>query len=231
MPEFKGFPKELPRFFKQLKKSNTKDWFQENKKAYETYVKTPSQEFVSAMGERLSAVCPGINAIPKVNKSLFRLNRDIRFSSDKSPYKTNMGILFWDGPGKRMESSGFYFHVEDQRFMLGSGMYMFSKPHLEKYRLAVTDKKKGAALKNAIEALRSNGYEIGTRHYKRVPRGFTAASEFETEYLRYNGLSAKVEIDLPDLFFTPGIVDFAFDHYAAMMPLHRWLTTYISEGL
>jgi len=79
------------------------------------------------MGEKLRPLCPGINAIPKVNKSLFRINRDTRFAKDKSPYKTNLGILFWEGQGKRMESSGFYFHLEENLLMIGCGMYKFPK--------------------------------------------------------------------------------------------------------
>jgi len=122
MTGFNGFPRELPRFLSQLEKNNTVEWFSARQKDYEAFVKHPSEEFVVAVGDRLRTFCPGINAIPKVNKSLFRINRDIRFSKDKSPYKTNLGILFWEGPGKRMESSGFYFHLEGDLMMVGCGL-------------------------------------------------------------------------------------------------------------
>jgi uncharacterized protein (TIGR02453 family) len=113
MSKFRGYPRELITFFDQLKRNNTKEWFTEHKKDYEAYVKQPSEGFVLAMGAKLKAISPGIHAIPKVNQSLFRLNRDTRFSKDKTPYKTNLGIWFWEGGRKRMECSGFYFHESD----------------------------------------------------------------------------------------------------------------------
>jgi uncharacterized protein (TIGR02453 family) len=82
-------------------------------------VKGPSGAFVVSMGAKLKAISPAIKAIPKVNQSLFRVNRDTRFSADKSPYKTNLGIWFWEGEKKRMECPGFYFHLDTENLMLG----------------------------------------------------------------------------------------------------------------
>ena len=95
MTEFNGFSKELVQFFKELEKNNTKQWFDQHRNEYEECVLSPSREFVAAMDSRLRKIAPEVNAIPKVNQSLFRINRDTRFSKDKSPYKTCMGIWFW----------------------------------------------------------------------------------------------------------------------------------------
>ena len=76
MSEFMGFPKEMTRFFEELKSHNTREWFTAHKKDYEDLVQDPAREFVIAMGQILKLVCPGINAIPKINQSLFRVNRD-----------------------------------------------------------------------------------------------------------------------------------------------------------
>lgn len=227
MSDFTGFPKQLPDFFAQLASNNTKDWFQAHKKEYETHVKTPSQQFVSVMGDKLKKLCPGINAIPKVNKSLFRINRDTRFSPDKSPYKTNLGILFWDGPGKRMESSGFYFHLEDNILMLGCGMHIFTKPAMAAFREAVVHKKAGPALEKTVDKMLQKGYAIGTKHYKRIPRGFEAGNDFGREFLLYSGLTARIELDIPDILFTPDIIDFVTGHFKAMQPLHDWIIRHL----
>ena len=98
-PPLGGFlmPPALREEFHSLEKNNTRQWFEKHKADYETYVKNPSIDFVTAMGEVLTKIAPGIHAIPKVNQSLFRINRDTRFATDKSPYKTNLGILFWEG--------------------------------------------------------------------------------------------------------------------------------------
>ncbi len=227
MTGFKGFPKELPKFLSRLEKNNTIAWFSAHKEDYESFVKHPSEEFVSVMGEKLRIFCPGINAIPKVNKSLFRINRDIRFSGDKSPYKTNLGILFWEGPGKRMESSGFYFHLEGDMMMLGCGLYVFPKPIMLKFREALMDKKKGKELQKIIEPFISDGYGMGTKYYKKIPKEFSPSSEFEKEYLLYSGLSTYMEFPIPDILFSPEIIEFTRSHFEKMNPLHRWIVKYL----
>ncbi len=211
-------------FFDQLKKNNTKEWFEEHKKDYETYVKQPSEEFVLEMGEKLKVIAPGINAIPKVNKSLFRINRDTRFSKDKRPYKTNLGIWFWEGKRKRMECSGFYFHMGDGNLMLGTGLHIFAKELIGPYRDAVVHKKHGPKLKKVINKVSKSGYVIRGKHYKRIPRGYDDAHE-NAEFLLYNGLAAMVEVEIPEALFSHSIVDDALSHYKKMSPLHEWLKT------
>jgi len=110
MSNFKGFPKEFITFFENLKQNNSKDWFEKHRKDYEELVLHPAREFVEEMGKKLRRIAPAIHAIPKINQSLFKISRDVRFSKDKSPYKTTMGICFGEGSRKRMECSGFYFH-------------------------------------------------------------------------------------------------------------------------
>lgn len=222
MAEFDGFSKELITFFKNLKKNNSKEWFDKHRSDYDNYVLEPAREFVVALGEKLRSIAPSVYAIPKVNHSLFRINRDTRFSKDKSPYKTNMGLWFWDGSGKRMECSGFYFHFEEKRLMLGVGFYMFPNPHLQKYRDAVVDKKLGPKLAKMVKGLTSKGYKVDGKHYKRVPRGYDDTHP-NAEFLLYNGLHAMTECGIPDAFCSPAIVDFAFGHYRNMVPLHNWL--------
>ena len=155
MADFSGFPKEMIKFFGKLEKNNNKEWFDRHREDYETYVKGPSIGFVIAMGEKLRSLSPGIKAIPKVNQSLFRINRDTRFSHDKRPYKTNTGIWFWEGERKRMECSGFYFHYGDEKLMLGAGIHMFSNELLKLYRAAVVDKEHGPKLRTAVRWLRA----------------------------------------------------------------------------
>ena len=83
---FNGFSGEMLRFLADLKENNSKEWFDPHRDDYDKYVMEPSREFVIDMGDRLREVIPGIVAAPRVNQSIFRLNRDTRFSKDKSPY-------------------------------------------------------------------------------------------------------------------------------------------------
>ena len=223
MSTFKGFPKEMIDFFDQLKKNNTREWFQEHKKEYEAHVKQPSEEFVLVMGERLRSISAGIHAIPKVNQSLFRLNRDTRFSNDKRPYKTNLGIWFWEGDRKRMECSGFYFHIDEKNLMLGAGIHIFPKELIGPYRDAVVSKKYGPELRKVINKVSKSGYAVSGKHYKRVPSGYDPSHE-NVDLLLHNGLAAMYESALPDELFSEGIINNVFAHFKKMSPLHTWLT-------
>jgi uncharacterized protein (TIGR02453 family) len=220
---FNGFSKQTLTFFRNLAQNNTKMWFDQNREMYEQQVLVPSRDFIPAMGDRLKKIAPGVQADPRVNKSLFRLNRDIRFSHDKTPYKTHLGIWFWEGLRPRMECSGFYFHLEPQRFMLGVGLYAFPKDMLEPYRGSVVHPKNGPALTKAITAINKNkGYYLGGQHYKKIPQGYDPVHK-NAEFLLYTGLYAGVELPVSAELFSEGLVDLCFEHYQKMLPLHRWL--------
>ena len=92
---FSGFPKGTVSFLRDLAANNNREWFTAHRPEYETAVLEPARAFVRVMGERLRRLSPQIKAEPRIDGSLFRLYRDIRFSPDKSPYKTNLGIFFW----------------------------------------------------------------------------------------------------------------------------------------
>jgi uncharacterized protein (TIGR02453 family) len=228
MPGFSGFSKELPKFFQNLKKNNTKQWFEKHRNDYDEFVLIPARDFVVGMGNRLRKIAPGINAIPKINQSLFKINRDVRFSKDKSPYKTNMGIWFWEGRHKRMECPGFYFQLEDQKLLLGTGFYMFPKNLLTLYRDTVVDTKLGPELRKAVKKVSGKGYSVNGQHYKRIPQGYDADHP-NAEFLLYNGLHAMVEEKIPQAFYSAALIDYAFSHYKNMLPLHQWLKKVFDE--
>ena len=219
---FAGFPAGCRRFLRELETHNTKQWFEAHRAEYEECLLDPARAFVVALGKRLKKIAPGVHADPRVNKSLFRINRDTRFSADKSPYKTNLGVWFWDGAGKRMECPGFYFHLDARRLMLGIGMYQFSKPALERYRHAVVDGKRGPALGRAVKTVTGCGLTLGGEHYKRVPRGFDPEHK-NAAYLRHNGLHAMREDKAPTELRSAALVDYCMGAYTDGLPLHRWL--------
>jgi uncharacterized protein (TIGR02453 family) len=223
LPVFNGFPKETIDFFKELKRNNNKTWFQEHKKNYEEYVVVPAREFVDAISMRLKEISPYIYAIPKIDKSIFRIYRDIRFSKDKRPFKTHLGIYFWEGSGQKLECSGFYFHIEPPNLLLGVGLHIFPRHIIEEYRKSVVHPTHGEELKRAIEKVRKKGgYTFGGKHYKRVPRGYDPEHK-NAELLLHNGLSFAEEGKIPDELFTPEIVDYCYRRFKDMSPIHKWL--------
>ena len=168
-------------------------------------------------------ISPEINADPRINRSLFRINRDTRFSRDKRPYKTQLAIWFWEGTGKRLECLGYYFQLEPGKLMLGVGIYCFSRPLLERYRELVTHKQYGAALTRAIREVKSRSdYIFGGKHYKRAPRGYDP-DHVNADLLRYNGLYAEQETPIPKELFSADLLDYCFERYLDMSPPHSWL--------
>jgi uncharacterized protein (TIGR02453 family) len=227
MTLFDGFPKELVTFYQDLSQNNNRIWFNEHKDIYKQYVIAPSQDFVRAMGERLRELSPNVVADTRTSGagSIFRIYRDTRFSKDKTPYKTFLGILFWEGNRKKVENSGFYFHLEPSKLMLATGMHVFPRPLLEAYRDAVVHHEHGSALVQAVKQVSARGpYQIGGHHYKRVPRGYDATHE-NADFLLYNGLYASVESDIPEELYIEDILDYCFERFKDMYPIHQWLLT------
>lgn len=220
--QFNGFPKEAILFFVELAANNNKTWFADHKPNFEKYIMAPARDFVVAMGERLQELSPGVNADPRVNKSIFRIYRDTRFSKDKTPYKTNLGLWFWVSEGAKFENPGYYFHLDPDNLMLGVGLYSFAKPILKAYRDAVVDPELGPALAKAVADVAAKGYGVGQKTYKRVPSGYDADHE-NAELLLYSGLTAGKEVDHPAELHSSALVDYCFKHYRQLEPIVKWL--------
>jgi len=216
-----NFPNNTAVFLKKLSNNNTKEWFEKNRELFNNDFLQPAVQFVVDLGERLQTIAPSIVAIPKIDKSIFRLHRDIRFSKDKSPFKTNLGIFFWEGKNKK-ESPGFYFHIEPKLFLLASGIYMPSKEQLKIYRDAVYNIELGKELHNAIKKVLQKGkYTLEGKTYKKVPKGYDPNYPY-AEYLLYNGLYLEYSSsNFSEL--KNDVVNFSFKIFKDMLPIHQWL--------
>lgn len=220
---FTGFPRECVAFYTQLARNNNKEWFQEHKSDFDRFVMEPARDFVTDMGSLLRQISPGIVADPRLDRSIFRHYRDTRFSKDKSPYKRHLGIFFWEGNRAKMDCPGYYFHLEPPNMMVAAGNHCFSKKVLEQYRESVVDPKQGPALRRAIEAVESKGdYGIGEKQYKKTPRGYDPKHE-NAEFLLYGGLTAYTGSAIIEELHSRAILDYCFEKFKDMRPLHAWL--------
>lgn len=224
--QFNGFSRKTVKFYRDLRKNNDKAWFAEHKELYREVVLDPAQAFVLDMARKLRELSPGVIGDPRLSGagSIFRIYRDTRFSRDKSPFKTHLGILLWEGAGKKVERSGFYVHLEPPNLMLGVGVYMFTRENLELYRKAAASPKTGPLLAAAVKRVESKGYELGGSHYKRVPR------EFDPEHsnaalLLHNGLYAGFERKIPEEFYSRDLIAYCFKRFKEMFPIHDWIKT------
>ncbi|HEX9783748.1 MAG TPA: DUF2461 family protein, partial [Opitutaceae bacterium] len=108
---FSGFPSETARFLRAFGENNDKAWFDAHRADYESAYLAPARSFVAALGPRLQRISPAVAFAPKVNGSIFRINRDVRFFKDKWPYKDHIDLWFWRGDRRGWDSPGFFFRM------------------------------------------------------------------------------------------------------------------------
>ena len=143
------FASAMFRFLRDLAENNNRPWFQKNKHRYENDVKDPALQFIADCAPYLEKISPHFRADPRpVGGSLFRIYRDIRFSKDKSPFKTSVGIHFRHLYAKDVHAPGFYLHLEPREIFAGVGIWHPDSKTLKKIRDAIVDHP--AAWKKAI---------------------------------------------------------------------------------
>ena len=166
---FSGFTGDAVTFLNNLKSNNNRDWFLENKKTYEAEIKKPAALFASVMSEHLQS----LTGQPHKAK-VFRINRDVRFSKDKTPYNAHLHISFT--PESKLASPpAWMFGLSTEYFTLGCGVFEFDKSALDVFRKNVAGSA-GDKLSGLIDKLGKNGIRFSEPALKRVPSGFCAGS-------------------------------------------------------
>lgn len=219
MPEF-SFPAETVQFLTDLRAHNNKAWFDAHRDRYEAGYLKPAKALVTAIGPRLTELVPGIRAEPRVNGSIFRINRDVRFSSDKRPYKDHLDFRFTEGD-RKTAVSGLFLRISPDGVVVGAGAHQFDKHQLAAYRSAAADVTTGAELAAIVDDVEAAGYEVGGETYKRVPRGFAIDAARE-RFLRHSALYAHAELPV-GVATVKTFVDTVFDQWRTFCRLHAWL--------
>ncbi len=219
--EFKGFSKKTLPFLEAIRKNNNKEWFEAHRKEYEELILNPSRLFVVEMGEHLLALEPTINAIPKINKSLYRIYRDTRrMGANKEPIKSRIGVIFWQGNIKRMQSSSFYLHFSPEELYVSAGVRWFEKPMLDAFREYISDESKRVALDALLKTIVAKGYTHLEKGYKRYPIGFNADMPAGDLSL-YKGM-ATYKILNPNLIENgEALINTLYKIYEDMLPLQQ----------
>ena len=226
--DFAGFPKETFAFLAGIHAHNEKAWFEGHRDLYEAGYVEPGRAFVEALGARLRTISPSVQYEAKVNRSMHRINRDIRFSKDKRPYKEHLNLWFWHGDSKDWHRPGFWFGLGAKEVYLGIGMYQFEKDVLDTFRQSVIHPRSGKALLAAVTKVKeAGGYTIGGKTRKLLPRGFETEPD-RAEYLLYEGLHAGIELPA-EAAAKSDFLDLATRHYAALWPIGQWLLTEVAD--
>jgi uncharacterized protein (TIGR02453 family) len=224
---FPGFRPAALTFLRGLARNNRREWFEARREAFERDLRQPLRELVEAMDVRLAAFAPEIVGDPA--QAIFRIHRDVRFSADKSPYKTNLGFWLYHraaGKGIRKEGgsggAGFYFHLEPGAGFVAGGLWRPTPPALAKLREAIVEDRKGFERVVLAPAFRRRfGGLTEEEMLTRVPRGF-APEHPAARWLRFRSFTASRPLTDAQLLDARLPVRLERE-YAALLPLVRWL--------
>lgn len=202
---FTGIPHAAAQFYADLEEDNTREFWAERKPDYEQHVLGPMQSLLADLEPDFGA--------PKV----FRPHRDVRFSADKSPYKTHQG-----GYVPVAEATGWYVEVSADGLRVGAGCYQMTSERLATFRRAVAHDRTGTALELQVEALREGGWEIGGDRLKTAPRG-VAKDHPRIDLLRHRSLTAMRWIEDGDIVTTTRLLPEIRAFWEELRPLVTWL--------
>ena len=209
MVAFTGFPPEGPAFYAELELNNSKEWWTEHKDVYERTVRGP----MTALLDELSAEFGEAKA--------FRPYRDVRFSRDKSPYKTHQG-----GFAQTAQGIGYYVQLDADGLTVGGGYHSHTPAQVARYRAAVDAATSGAELDAIVGALRSAGFAIDGERLKTVPREYPRDHP-RGELLTYKSITAGEAYGAPVWLGTPEAVVHVRSAWSALRPLVEWLTDHV----
>lgn len=223
---FEGFDPGALRFLRQLKRHNTRPWFEDHRTEYETLVREPMRALIEELDVRLARIAPELCGDPR--RSMFRIHRDVRFSRDKSPYKTHASCwLFHRDAGKGVGQeahggAGLYLHLEPGASMVAGGLWMPAKPALDRVREALLDDHEGfAAIVSHRGFRRRFGALSDEAMLVRAPRG-VAPDHPAVPWLRYKSFTVHRMLD--DATMTAaGLPTTVERDFVALLPMVRWL--------
>jgi len=224
-----GFTPRAFAFLRALKRNNKREWFEAHRADYSADLLEPLRGVAEELDVRFASLAPEFVGDPK--RSLFRIYRDVRFSKDKTPYKTHGSLWIYHrapgrGVGKEIDGgAGFYLHIEPGASLVAGGLWMPPRPLLAKVRARFSEDLKGweAAVGSAVMKKRFGKLtddEPGIL-LKRLPRGFDEGHKAE-RWLRYNSFTVSRAYTDAEML-SPKLIDNAMKDYAAMLPMVRWL--------
>jgi len=216
---FPGFPKEMTTFFRSLKRNNRREWFQPRKHVFEQYVKEPMIELVTALNRDFAKFAPEFVSDPK--KAIFRIYRDTRFSSDKTPYKTHIAASFARRGGERLAAGGFYFSVSHDQIEVAGGIYHPEPETMLVVRNHIAEHHQDLRRLLADRKVRRLLGDLQGDALTRAPKGFDPAHP-AIQLIKMKDWILDTTLD-PALGTSPRLYKELADRFRAMTPLIEFL--------
>ena len=212
MTSFGGIPFEAVDFYEDLERDNSRDWWLAHRDRYDTAVRAPMAALAAALEPEFGTA------------KLFRPHRNLRFSADKTPYKTHQGLVV--ATATRM---GWYVQVSADGLMTSAGWYASSPDQLARYRRVLDDEAPAEALETILDDLRAQEYAVGGGRLKTRPRGVPREHPF-LELLRHRTLTVRREYGEPEWLPTPEVLDRVAADWRAYQPLIEWLAEHVGDA-
>jgi uncharacterized protein (TIGR02453 family) len=216
---FTGFPPEMIRFLRALKRNNRREWFQPRKHLFEEQVKAPMLELVAAINSGLAKFAPEYVTEPK--KAIFRIYRDTRFSADKTPYKTHIAASFSRRGGERLGTGGFYFSVSHETIEIAAGLWHPDRDVMLIVRNHIADTHEELRRLLADKKSRKLAGELKGDALSRSPKGFDPAHP-AAGFIKMKDWVLEVTLDV-NLATTPQLHAEIVERFRAMTPLLNYL--------
>jgi uncharacterized protein (TIGR02453 family) len=217
---YQGLPKQTANYLASLAANNNREWFESHRSDYETFWKAAGLELVSALGPFCATARPKLEAVSRLGGSLRRINRDIRFSADKTPYAPMLHLAFTVTAGPKHR--GVHIVIHPQSLDFGAGEYGLPQDALERFRQRVCDDTERQALLRAAARIEAIGGRWDEPDLKRTPPGFEAGPEWN-HLLRRKSVILRGSIPLPDWLFTPDALQQVEAMLDAHLPLIEWM--------
>lgn len=224
--KFPGFPPNTLRFLSNLKRHNNREWFQENKQAYERDVRLPMEQLIDALALEFPRVAPDMVASRKA--SLYRIYRDTRFSRDKTPYKTHVAAVFPARGLDKHEGAAFYIQFSPAELLIGGGLYMPLPEGLTAVREHIATHVDRLEKILKARAFRRVFSRMSGEQLTRTPRGYSPEHPAAT-YLRHKQFLAGTTLPGP-VVTTPRFYPVLLDAFQALYPFIQFLNEAIVKN-
>jgi uncharacterized protein (TIGR02453 family) len=229
MQQFRGFRPQALAFLRGLKKNNRREWFEAHRDDFVREISDPMKALIEELDVRFAGLAPEFVGDPR--RSMFRIYRDVRFSKDKSPYKTHAALWIYHrapgrGVGKEIDGgAGFYVHLEPDASLVAAGLWMPPRPSLAKVREHFSHDlagwKRAVTAPDVLKRLGGLNDDDDGVLLKRLPRGFEEGHPAEA-WLRYNSFTMSRAYRDAEML-SPTLADKAMKDFALLVPMCRWL--------
>ncbi len=221
------FPQASLDFLADLDENNNKEWFQANKKRYEKELKKPARALVDLVNAELELFAP--DHVTPAGKAINRINRDIRFSKDKTPYNTHIWAGFHNQTLPKGAGAGYYFGFTTDGFGVGAGCWMPPRDRMTALREHIADNYSEFEAILGDEVFAKTFGPLAGEKYKRVPKPWDADHR-AAEILKHKGIHTRAELD-PKLVTSPSVVAEISRHLRLLKPLVDFLDVGLGRGL